>query len=97
MNCRLLLFLLQLLHYYIYAVHAFFVEEGGQGETSESLRQFIQDIQTTLIRREVAAAAAGSELAAAGDSGQQQQQLRQLVGLVSVPEISPVVALSRSA
>jgi hypothetical protein len=106
----------QMVQYYVYTVHAFFVVvEGGGGsgggggegggEESEKLKQFISSVYATVIRHEVvmtsAAAAAVEETAAAaaaGGSGDQQQPrqlLRQLVGLVSEPQISPIVALNR--
>jgi hypothetical protein len=84
----------QVFQYYVYAVHAFFVEELGAGEESEVLRQGVRSIYAALIKHAVDAPQ--EEVAGLGAAGgAEQQQQRSVVGLVGVPQISPNLNLGR--
>ena len=83
----------QVFQYYAYTVHAFFVHEPGSGEENEVLKQFVESIYASVIKHEVAAVPAVEEVA--GSCGDSQQLQQQHVGLVSQPQISPIVSLNR--
>jgi hypothetical protein len=98
----------QIVHYYVYTVHAFFVdsgEAGGEGG-GEQLKQFVSSVYAAVIRHEVVVMTSSpvtsspvtsspAAVEESGGAGDQQQLSRQLVGLVPRPEISPIVDLNR--
>jgi hypothetical protein len=84
----------QVFQYYVYAVHAFFVDEpGALGEESEVLRQGVRGIYAALIKHAVDPPQ--EEVVGLGAAGAEQLQQRPVVGLVGVPQISPNLNLGR--